>query len=97
MLVAPPSPSVITGIPAIAAFATGLDLADVRLKAPTRLVYGAEDPHRPGGAAAHYGDPLSLDRDLVPSGGHLGIPAGYGEWPSALEWCEDPAVRLRTR
>ena len=94
LLVAPPSPAVTASIPEIAAFAEGPDLGAVRLKAPTRLVYGADDPYCPEGAAVHYGDPLALDRDLVLPGGHLDMPAGYGPWPAVLEWCEDPAVRL---
>lgn len=97
LLVAPPSPGVTAAIPEIADFAGRLDLAAVRLKAPARLVYGEGDPYCPEGADVHYGDPLSLDRDLVPAGGHLDMPAGYGEWPSVLQWCEDPAVRLRAR
>ncbi|QGZ50028.1 hydrolase [Streptomyces sp. QHH-9511] len=99
LLVAPPSPAVTASIPEIAGFGTdpGLDLGAVRLKIPTRLVYGEGDPYCPEGAAVHYGDPLSLDRDLVASGGHLDMAAGYGAWPSVLEWCEDPSARLRGR
>ncbi|MBT2441115.1 alpha/beta hydrolase [Streptomyces sp. ISL-36] len=97
LLVAPPSPAVTASFREIAGFAEGLDLDAVRLKAPVRLVYGGGDPYCPEGAAVHYGDPLSLDRDLVLPGGHLDMHAGYGEWPSVLEWCENPSVRLRAR
>ncbi|MEU8520346.1 alpha/beta hydrolase [Streptomyces sp. NPDC048577] len=96
LLVAPPSPTVTASIPEIAAFADGLDLG-VRLKAPTRLVYGDGDPYCPEGADGHYGVPLGLDSDRVPAGAHLNPDSGYGPWPAVLEWCEDPAVRLSAR
>ncbi|WP_418957939.1 RBBP9/YdeN family alpha/beta hydrolase [Streptomyces tritici] len=94
LLVAPPSPPVTAGIPEIAAFAAGLDLGDVRLKAPTRLVYGDGDPYCPEGADVHYGTPLGMDVDRVPGGGHLTPDSGYGPWPSLLSWCENPLTRL---
>ncbi|MFJ3769452.1 RBBP9/YdeN family alpha/beta hydrolase [Streptomyces sp. NPDC090082] len=93
LLVAPPSPGVTASIPEIAAFADGLDLTEPGLAA--RLVYGEGDPYCLEGADLHYGIPLGLDLDRVPDGGHLNPDSGYGEWPSLLEWCEDPAVRVR--
>ncbi|MER5965148.1 alpha/beta hydrolase [Streptomyces sp. NPDC002057] len=95
LLVAPPSPPVTASIPGIAAFADGLDLTETGLDA--RLVYGDGDPYAPEGADVHYGDPLGLDRDFVPGGAHLSPDSGYGEWPSLLKWCEDPAVRIGAR
>lgn len=95
LLVAPPSPRVTASIPAIAAFADGLDLAEQGLAA--RLVYGEGDPYCPEGADVHYGTPLGLDTDLVPGGEHLDLDAGYGDWASLLEWCEDPDVRVKGR
>ncbi|MYV67535.1 hydrolase [Streptomyces sp. SID2131] len=95
LLVAPPSPSVTASIPEITAFADGLDLAETGLGA--RLVYGGGDPYCPEGADLHYGRPLGLDLDLVPDGGHLSPAHGYGDWPSVLEWCEDPSVRVKGR
>ncbi|MFB7374211.1 RBBP9/YdeN family alpha/beta hydrolase [Streptomyces sp. NPDC056222] len=97
LLVAPPSPAVTASIPEITAFAEGLDLDAVRLKAPVRLVYAAGDPYCPEGADVHYGTPLGLDMDVVPGGAHLTPDSGYGEWPSVLRWCEDPATRLGSR
>ncbi|MBP2583561.1 putative alpha/beta hydrolase family esterase [Streptomyces sp. PvR006] len=93
LLVAPPSPPVTAGIPEIAAFADGLDLTEAGLDA--RLVYGDGDPYCPEGADLHYGRPLGLDMDHVPGGAHLNPGSGYGDWPSLLEWCEDPAVRIK--
>ncbi|MEV8586997.1 alpha/beta hydrolase [Streptomyces sp. NPDC051180] len=95
LLVAPPSPQVAAAIPEIAAFADGLDLTERGLSA--RLVYGDGDPYCPEGADVHYGVPLGLDRDHVPGGEHLNPDAGYGAWDSVLEWCEDPAVRVKGR
>ncbi|KOG13677.1 MULTISPECIES: RBBP9/YdeN family alpha/beta hydrolase [Streptomyces] len=95
LLVAPPSPAVTASIPAIAPFADGLDPAERGLAA--RLVYGDGDPYCPEGADAHYGVPLGLDMDHVPAGAHLDRDAGYGDWASVLEWCEDPAVRVKGR
>ncbi|MEU7075361.1 alpha/beta hydrolase [Streptomyces narbonensis] len=95
LLVAPPSPRVTASIPEIAAFADGLDLAEAGVRA--RLVYGDGDPYCPEGADVHYGTPLGLDTDHVPDGKHLNPDSGYGEWASVLEWCEDPAVRVKGR
>ncbi|MGW6568473.1 RBBP9/YdeN family alpha/beta hydrolase [Streptomyces sp. NPDC054975] len=94
LLVAPPSPHVTASIPEIAAFTEGLDPGSVRLKAPTRLVYATGDPYCPEGADVPYGIPLGLDMDVVPGGAHFTPDAGYGEWPSVLAWCENPATRL---
>ncbi|MZE56388.1 hydrolase [Streptomyces sp. SID5770] len=95
LLVAPPSPPVTASIPEIAAFADGLDLTRTDVEA--RLVYGDGDPYCPEGADLHYGRPLGLDLDHVPGGAHLNPDNGYGDWPSVLEWCEDPSVRVRGR
>ncbi|MFF8599109.1 RBBP9/YdeN family alpha/beta hydrolase [Streptomyces sp. NPDC015232] len=94
LLVAPPSPQVTASIPEIAGFADGLDLAAVRPKAPTRLVYGDGDPYCAEGADVPYGIPLGLDLDHVPGGGHLNPDHGYGAWPDVLAWCENPEVRV---
>ncbi|MEV5972021.1 alpha/beta hydrolase [Streptomyces sp. NPDC051921] len=94
LLVAPPSPSVTASIPEIAEFADGLDLS-APAGVPARLVYGDGDPYCPGGADVHYGRPLGLDTDHVPGGGHLNPDHGYGAWDAVLEWCENPATRVR--
>ncbi|MEU6928108.1 alpha/beta hydrolase [Streptomyces sp. NPDC046385] len=94
LLVAPPSPGVTASLPEIAGFADGLDLGAVHLKAPARLVWAAADPYCPEGAATHYGTPLGLAMDEVPDGAHLTPDSGYGAWPSVLEWCENPSVRV---
>ncbi|MET7699252.1 alpha/beta hydrolase [Streptomyces sp. NPDC005485] len=99
LLVAPPSADVLAGYEEVAAFArpevTAAQLRDAA--GTTRLVAGDDDPYCPGGADRHYGLPLDLDTDVVPGGGHLDLDAGYGPWPSVLDWCLDPAVRILGR
>ncbi|MFJ9577902.1 RBBP9/YdeN family alpha/beta hydrolase [Streptomyces sp. NPDC101191] len=98
LLVAPPSPPVTASIPEIARFADGLALTPPLTPAgrtPARLVFGDGDPYCPEGADVHYGTPLGLDMDRVPGGGHLNPDHGYGAWDSVLEWCENPATRVR--
>ncbi|MFD5074689.1 RBBP9/YdeN family alpha/beta hydrolase [Streptomyces sp. NPDC058371] len=99
LLVAPPSDEVLDRYREVAAFArSGATAGQVAAAAGlTRLVAGDDDPYCPGGAAERYGLPLALDTDVVPGGAHLDLPAGYGAWPSVLDWCLDPAVRITAR
>ncbi|MGW4033902.1 RBBP9/YdeN family alpha/beta hydrolase [Streptomyces sp. NPDC004838] len=99
LLVGPPSDDVVAGLPEVAGFgrpaATAAQLAAAA--AVTRLVAGDDDPYCPGGAAEQYGRPLALDTDVIPGGAHLDMDAGYGSWPSLLDWCLDPSVRISAR
>ncbi|MEU8788913.1 alpha/beta hydrolase [Streptomyces sp. NPDC048643] len=96
LLVAPPSPSVLAGLPEIAAFTpAGLDLR--ALPGSTRLVAGDDDPYCPEGADAVYGDPLGVPTEILPGAAHLDMDAGYGPWPAVLDWCLDGSVRLTGR
>jgi predicted alpha/beta hydrolase family esterase len=100
--VAPPGPSLFASEPAIAEFAFAeLDPATVRASSsrePLRLVCSESgDPYCPEGAHNVYGGPMGLDVDLLQGQDHINPDAGYGEWPSVLEWCHDPAVRLVAR
>ncbi|WP_369230328.1 RBBP9/YdeN family alpha/beta hydrolase [Streptomyces sp. R21] len=99
LLVAPPSADVLAGYEEVSAFARpDVTAAEVKAAAGvTRLVAADDDPYCPGGAAHHYGLPLGLDTDVVPGGRHLDLDAGYGSWPSVLDWCLDPAVRITGR
>ncbi|ROO90623.1 hypothetical protein EDD29_8356 [Actinocorallia herbida] len=98
LLVAPPSPEFCAGEPEITAFAPPpLTPAEVAAAGVVRLVASDNDPYCVGGALEVYGRPLALDADLVPGAGHLDLDAGYGRWPSVLEWCLDPSVRLVPR
>ena len=86
-LVAPPSPA--TAIPEIAAFfPPPLDVDAVRKAADgTVLVGGDNDPYCPEGITEAYGRPLKIATTVVPNGGHLNVDAGFGPWPSVLDWC----------
>jgi predicted alpha/beta hydrolase family esterase len=92
LLVAPPSPEVTAGIPAIAEFAVtptpfvagamaGSSRSPVRLVASDADVYSTEGP-----AAEIYGRPLGLVAETLPGAGHLTIDDGFGPWPAVLAW-----------
>ncbi|MET7988021.1 alpha/beta hydrolase [Streptomyces sp. NPDC005281] len=95
LLVAPPSASVLAGLPEIAGFA--LRERDFTLPGPTRLVAGDDDPYCPEGAGAVYGDPLGIPTHVLSGAGHLGMDAGYGPWPAVLDWCLDGTARITAR
>ncbi|MFJ1804789.1 MULTISPECIES: RBBP9/YdeN family alpha/beta hydrolase [unclassified Streptomyces] len=103
LLVAPPSGSVLARYPEVEgfAFAGGVvgrpDGRPLTLPHPTRLVAGDDDPYLPEGVQAAYGDPLGLTAELLPGAAHLDLDAGYGPWPSVLEWCADGRARLTVR
>jgi len=102
LLVSPPGLAVLAGIAEVAGFAAPrVDAGQVAAAAgSTRVVAGGDDPYLPDGVAHGVLRPLGLahlDVDVVPGGGHLDLEAGYGDWPSALAWCEDPSVRLVPR
>jgi Predicted esterase of the alpha/beta hydrolase fold len=96
LFVAPPSPTYLAGWPAIVRFQPPAEhqraLAASSLH-PPRLVCGDNDETCVGGADQAY--PEISDVDVIPGGGHLDVEANYGEWPSLLNWCENPAVRIR--
>ncbi|MET7481056.1 alpha/beta hydrolase [Streptomyces sp. NPDC005648] len=95
LLVAPPSPTVLAGIPEIAGFAP--PPRPSALPGPTLLAAGDDDPYCSEGAKAAYGDPLGIPTVILPGAAHLDLDAGYGEWPSVLDWCLDPEAKLTTR
>ncbi|GAA1683598.1 hypothetical protein GCM10009830_33560 [Glycomyces endophyticus] len=95
LLVSPPGPGVFDW-DVIAGFdPAALDLGRLKLAAATpRLACSDNDPYCPEGAEAVFGGPLGCDVDLLPGAGHITYDDGYGNWPSALAWCLDPAERL---
>ncbi|MFC8344539.1 RBBP9/YdeN family alpha/beta hydrolase [Streptomyces sp. NPDC057280] len=95
LLVGPPAASVLARYPEVAEF-TAPPL-DFTLPGPTLLVAGDDDPYCPGGAQSAYGDPLGIPTRLLPGAAHLDLDAGYGSWPSVLEWCLDPEAEFRVR
>ena len=97
LLVAPPSPGVTAGIPAIAAFVAPLDRHAVAAGARTRtrlVASDADDYSTEGTAAALYGGPLDLDAETLPGAGHLTVDDGFGPWPAVLAWCLDAGTRF---
>ncbi len=53
----------------------------------TVLVAGDDDPYLPEGIAEAYGRPLKMATTVLPGGGHVNPDAGFGPWPSVLDWC----------
>lgn len=102
LLVAPPSGGFLRQQPQVAAFAPPPVTRDHLAAAAgrTRIVCGDDDPCCPEGAVPEFAAPLGLPADVVTGGGHLTLDAGYGPWPSVLDWClaaagDDPPVRGR--
>ncbi|MCI0156739.1 alpha/beta hydrolase [Leifsonia shinshuensis] len=94
LLVSPPSPGFLRGNPEVAAFA---ELRPSRPAAATRIVASDADPCCPEGAEAVFAEPLGIPLTTIPDGGHLTVAAGYGEWPSVLDWCLDPTATIVPR
>jgi predicted alpha/beta hydrolase family esterase len=100
LLVAPPAPDVLRKYPAVEAFVpSGIETTgpEPEVLRRVRLVAGDDDPYFPGGAAPFYAERFGVDVDVIPGGGHLDLPAGYGSWPSVLDWCTDPSARITGR
>jgi predicted alpha/beta hydrolase family esterase len=92
LLVAPPSAGFLRQQPPVAAFAPPRLTHGQPAGAAgrTRIVCSDDDPVCPEGAVAEFGVPLGLPADVVTGGGHLNPDAGYGPWPSVLDWCLAP-------
>jgi uncharacterized protein len=98
LLVSPPGPAAFRW-DVIAGFdPSSLDLDRLKASVATpRLVCSDNDPYCTEGAAEVFGRPLGCDVDLLSGAGHIAIPDGYGSWPSVLDWCLEPGVRLTAR
>lgn len=87
-LVSPPCPG--SRVPELAPFyPSGAEKRHVEAAARGRtlLVCSDNDPYCPnGGAREHWGDPLGLEADVLPSAGHLNAEAGFGPWPAMADW-----------
>jgi predicted alpha/beta hydrolase family esterase len=102
LLVAPPAPEVLVSHPAIAEFGELLATRIASGRTPDTasagdsitIVGSDNDPFCPDGAAVTFGEGLGISTIVVPGGGHLEITAGYGRWPSLLEWCIDPSAAI---
>lgn len=58
-----------------------------------RLLRGEGDPYSPGGVPA-WATAAGCEVDEIAAAEHLNPDDGYGEWPSLLAWCGDPATRI---
>jgi predicted alpha/beta hydrolase family esterase len=98
LFVAPPSRDFVRTTPELAGFdldATAHHAVTASTAAAPRLAWAERDPYCPPGAADEYPDVFDTDR--IDGGGHLDMVAGYRDWPSVLQWCEDGRVRLTAR
>jgi serine hydrolase len=98
LFVAPPSPDFLAGKAEITGFRPSgpLDpLLRATSRTQTRLVCSDNDPCCEQGAHNAYQD--VFDIDFIRGEAHFDIDAGYGEWPSVLQWCEDPKTRITGR
>ncbi|GAA2478084.1 hypothetical protein GCM10010435_05060 [Winogradskya consettensis] len=97
LFVAPPSPEYLAGEPIFAEFVpppgAHHDVTATSVAQP-RLVCTTDDPVCRPSADVVY--PGVFSTDHIPGGGHLDLAAGYGRWPSMVEWCDNPGVRLVT-
>ena len=93
LLVAPPSPSVLAenGLSEFTWHPTGTDPVNARRAV---MIVGDNDPYCPEGVDDLYVAPLGIPRLVIPHGGHLSTPEGYGPWPQMLAWCLDPSSLL---
>ena len=98
LLVAPPSLDWLAEHPEVEGLSRGrVDPAALALAArSTRLVASDNDEYCPNGAPETFPE-LARDFDGLPGAGHINVDAGYGDWPSVLSWCRDPATRLTPR
>ena len=82
------APACVDDVPAVVRFQPhGVTAEDVRAAAgSTRMLCSDADPYCPSGAAAAFGEPLELDYEVIPGGGHLNTDAGYGPWPVVESW-----------
>ena len=85
LLVAPPCSD---DVPAVVRFRVdGVTAEHVRSAASaTRMLCSDADPYCPAGAATLFGEPLELDYEVIPGGGHLNVDAGFGPWPDVEAW-----------
>jgi predicted alpha/beta hydrolase family esterase len=103
LLVAPPSPEAAAGFPEMREFAAApgdellVALAESS-RTRVRLVASDEDEYcTEGPASLVYGRPLALDAETLPGAGPLTVVDGYGPWPAALAWCQEPSTRFTPR
>jgi predicted alpha/beta hydrolase family esterase len=85
LLVAPPCTDEVE--PVVRFQPDGVTGDQVRAAARVTLMLCSDrDPYCPPGADTVFGDPLELDYEVIPGGGHLNTDAGYGPWPAVEKW-----------
>lgn len=94
LLVAPPGPR--WREPDVRGFTpTPLDAAGIRRAAAwTQLVVGDNDECCSVDESMQMAATLQIDLDVIAGGAHLNTAAGYGPWPSVLDWVSDRHTRL---
>jgi len=91
LIVAPAGPTFLREEPLVASFSPLPDrLTDPRW----RVVCSDADPFCIEGATNWL---KPEDFDVIPGGGHLALTDGYGNWPSLLQWCDEPSTRIVAR
>jgi predicted alpha/beta hydrolase family esterase len=92
ILVSPPSASVLAGI-GLSQFTWHPSGGDgVGARGAVAMIVGDHDPYCPEGPDDQYVTPLRIPKIVIPGGGHLSTPDGYGPWPQLLAWCLDPST-----
>lgn len=94
LLVAPPGPR--WREPEVHGFLPApLDAAGIRRAAAwTQLVVGDNDLACSVEEAMDMAARLKIDLDVLPGAAHLDTAAGYGPWPTVLDWIADRSTRL---
>ncbi len=73
----------------------GVDLKKVARS--TRIVSSDNDPYCPQDDLKELAKTLDVEYDVLPGAEHINFPAGYGEWPSVLDWALQDATPLKPR
>jgi predicted alpha/beta hydrolase family esterase len=94
LLVAPPGPR--WHEPDVQGFVPApMDAAGIRRAAArTQLVVSDNDETCSVDEAVDMAARLKIDLDVIPGGAHLDTAAGYGPWPTVLDWVVDRHTRL---
>lgn len=97
LFVAPPSDDYLLRNPALASFAVMPPRKSVVGTSVTtpRLVCSDNDPYCDPSEYAEYADAFEIRS--IAGEGHFDLAAGYGDWPSILDWCEEPRNTIHGR
>jgi len=95
LLVAPPAPRVLQNsvVNPFSALRLAVSPED---RGRITIVASDNDEYCPEGIETVFGS-LGLPMVILPGQGHLNREAGYGAWPSLVEWCEDSTTELVSR